>query len=180
MLTVLYICKGNVLRSPAAELITNQELQRRGLDGLVKAESAGLYSMADHDSGWKREYHPLWKSMARNVRALGYDTSMHKPPRPASLALLESAAVTLCMEAHQVKIVEHSLSKQGLPVDGRVISTIHQFAGHGEKDLVDPYIFSFRFGYRGAYRQAATEIRQCVLDIIPKLEELAHNPKVRR
>lgn len=159
---ILYICEGNVLRSPAAELVTNRELEKRGLDRLVKAESAGFYDGSDFMSSWK--------SMTRRLRALGYDTSRRRlPPRAITRDLLMDAVVILCMEVDQKARLERSMADYGLPADGKVISTMHGYAGHGDNDIGDPYM------RRGAYGRAAEEIQRCVLDIIPKLEELVHN-----
>lgn len=163
---VLYICEGNVLRSPAAELVTNRELERRGLDRLVKAESAGFYDGSAFISSWK--------SMARQLKALGYDTSRRRlPPREVTQDLLMNAAVILCMAAGQKVRLERFLARHGLPADGKVISTMHGYAGHGDNDIGDPYMR--RYLERGAYGKAAEEIQRCVLDFIPKLEELVHN-----
>jgi len=40
-LRILFVCLGNICRSPMAEGLFRRELQRRGLDGLVEVDSAG-------------------------------------------------------------------------------------------------------------------------------------------
>ena len=41
---LLFVCLGNICRSPAAEGVMNRILQRAGLDGKVSCDSAGTYA----------------------------------------------------------------------------------------------------------------------------------------
>ena len=43
MYAILFVCTGNICRSPTAEGIARAMLARRGLDGAVEVDSAGLY-----------------------------------------------------------------------------------------------------------------------------------------
>ena len=38
---ILFVCMGNICRSPAAEGIANKFIERRGLDGTIEIDSAG-------------------------------------------------------------------------------------------------------------------------------------------
>lgn len=41
---ILFVCLGNICRSPAAEEIMRHELRQRGIEELVSLDSAGLYA----------------------------------------------------------------------------------------------------------------------------------------
>src|SRR3546814_2488371 len=43
MYSILFVCTGNICRSPTAEQVTRVLLERRGLAGVVEVDSAGLY-----------------------------------------------------------------------------------------------------------------------------------------
>lgn len=41
MIKILFVCLGNICRSPLAEAVFNQKLKERGLENQIKADSAG-------------------------------------------------------------------------------------------------------------------------------------------
>ena len=41
---ILFVCLGNICRSPAAEEVMRQELKRRGLDNVITLDSGGMYA----------------------------------------------------------------------------------------------------------------------------------------
>lgn len=43
MYAILFVCTGNICRSPTAEQVTRAMLERRGLAGRIEVDSAGLY-----------------------------------------------------------------------------------------------------------------------------------------
>ena len=42
--SILFVCLGNICRSPAAEEVMRQELKRRGLDNVITLDSGGMYA----------------------------------------------------------------------------------------------------------------------------------------
>ena len=48
MISVLFVCLGNICRSPLAEGIMNQKIEERGLEDVITADSAGT---SDHTAG---------------------------------------------------------------------------------------------------------------------------------
>ena len=53
---VLFVCLGNICRSPAAEIVFNAAIERAGLKGLVKADSCGT---ASYHTGEKPDHRML-------------------------------------------------------------------------------------------------------------------------
>ncbi|MBD5294800.1 MAG: low molecular weight phosphotyrosine protein phosphatase [Bacteroides sp.] len=41
---ILFVCLGNICRSPAAEEVMRQELKHRGLDSIITLDSGGMYA----------------------------------------------------------------------------------------------------------------------------------------
>lgn len=66
-LKVLFVCLGNICRSPTAEGVLRQRLQQRGLAGQVTVDSAGT-------EAWHRGKAPDQRSAAAAARR-GYDLS---------------------------------------------------------------------------------------------------------
>jgi protein-tyrosine phosphatase len=70
---VVFVCTGNICRSPMAEIITASMLAGAGLDGVVDVDSAGTGSWHEGEGADRR-----------TVRALadhGYDGSRHRARR---------------------------------------------------------------------------------------------------
>lgn len=166
--TLLYVCLGNILRSPAAEFMTNKELKRKGLN-TWKAKSIGLINQAS--------YLPLWKLMEIELRQLGYENILRRKPRVLLASDIETSSLILCMENYHVESVhsrqmgflkEGSVSSNHSPI----VTTISLFSGYGDKDIDDPY-----YGTDKDYRRVAKELQLCSLGVIARLEELAlQNP----
>lgn len=67
MYSILFVCTGNICRSPTAEAVTRALIEKRGLAGRVEVDSAGLYD------GHVGEAPDLRARMA--AQAHGYDLS---------------------------------------------------------------------------------------------------------
>ena len=65
MIKVLFVCHGNICRSPAAELVFSRLLERAGLSEEARAESAATTS---EEIG-----NPIYPPMRRVLEARGYD-----------------------------------------------------------------------------------------------------------
>ncbi len=86
--SILYICTGNVLRSPVAAQITKQLLG----DSDVKVASAGMLSYNGD---------PLSKDILDLARRYGVDLSFHRP-RQVSSDLIDAADLILVFDKKQV------------------------------------------------------------------------------
>ena len=73
MTRILFVCLGNICRSPMAEFICRDMARRRGLDGLIVCESAGT---SDEEEG-----NPVYPPAMRVLRAMGIDAG-DKRARP--------------------------------------------------------------------------------------------------
>jgi protein-tyrosine phosphatase len=103
MKTVLFVCTANIARSPIAEAIFNNIIQRMGFDGEFQAKSAGA---------WARDGIPAPEDGQKVMEVRGLDTS-HHVSRFLTESILEQADLVLTMEAGhkealQIEFPSHS------------------------------------------------------------------------
>ena len=91
MAKLVFVCWGNICRSPLAERVARRESEERGLD--VDVESFGISS---EESG-----NPIDRRAMRTLTAHGYDASGHRARR-VSAADLSSADIVVAVEPFQV------------------------------------------------------------------------------
>lgn len=72
---ILFVCLGNICRSPSAEAVFRGLLSREGLDGLIEVDSAGI---TDYHAG-----EPADRRMQEHAQKRGYNlTSISRPVDP--------------------------------------------------------------------------------------------------
>jgi protein-tyrosine phosphatase len=124
---ILFVCLGNICRSPTAEVVFRAAARRAGLGPLLTVESAGT-------GDWHVGNPPDYRAIEHAARR-GYDLSM--------------------LRARQVKVADFDRYHWILPMDRAVLSHLElmrpaQFPGHlslfldvaphlGVRDVPDPY-----------------------------------------
>ena len=73
MIRVLFVCHGNICRSPMAEFICKKKIKERGLEKLVYAESAA--------TSYEEIGNPLYPPAKRKLTEKGITDFMHKRAR---------------------------------------------------------------------------------------------------
>lgn len=86
---ILIVCKGNICRSPMAEIALRGKLEG---NGAVRVESAGLAAMVGH---------PIDPSAARILAMRGLDGSAHVA-RQIDIAQIRDAHLVMAMERRQL------------------------------------------------------------------------------
>ncbi len=72
---ILFVCLGNICRSPSAEAVMNGLIKREGLENEIECDSAGIL---DYHAG-----EPADKRMKKHARKRGYRlTSISRPVNP--------------------------------------------------------------------------------------------------
>ena len=73
---ILFVCLGNICRSPAAEGIFNHLIVERGLEKVISCDSAGIVGYHEGQGAYPK--------MKKIALARGYDlTSISRPVRPS-------------------------------------------------------------------------------------------------
>jgi len=160
MLDILFVCTGNICRTPMAEYLLKDMINRENLQNLMQVGSAGTGAL---------EGYPAAELTTAVGKAHGIDTTPHRA-RSVSPQLLKEADIVLCMERHHLvdlyQIFPHFREK---------IFLLKKFAmgnSEAEGSIKDPY-----GGPKSHYEETFLEIKEEVERIWPELKRLANAKK---
>lgn len=89
---VMTVCTGNICRSPMAQVVLRERLDRAGLDGVVVVDSTGI---SDEEHG-----HPIDRRAARVLTAHGYRVPSHSARHITRTDLAATDLVLAMTSAH--------------------------------------------------------------------------------
>lgn len=116
---ILTVCTGNICRSPAAEVLLRQRIEKTGKR--VEARSAGIGALIDH---------PAEDATSTMLRARGVDLSSHRA-RQLTRERLRWAELVLVMEKHHRDAV--------LAMDPTARGKTFLLGHWTRKEIPDPY-----------------------------------------
>jgi protein-tyrosine-phosphatase len=151
MKTILFVCTGNICRSPMAMGFLREKLRKAGLEGEYRVRSAGVWGLeAQPPSAYAREI------MAQR----GIDISDHRS-HDLTPEDVEGANLILTMERGQAEAIGLEL-----PQHAHKVHLLSEMAGR-YYDIRDPY-----GGPLYEYRQCAAEIERLIEEGYPRIMEL--------
>ena len=125
-LHVCFVCTGNICRSPIAEKVLVDELQKAGLAERVRVTSAGT-------GGWHVGGPPVHRAAAL-LTTHGYDASRHVAQQFGPAWFAETDLV-LAMDADNYS----DIVAQGPGASVRMFRDFDPRAGEHDRDVPDPY-----------------------------------------
>lgn len=149
---ILFVCTGNICRSPFAEGLLRKLAQENGLDNIV-ADSAGLLALSGNSA----------TGLAQKVAA-EYDVDLSRHvAKSAKEDIVNKSDLILVMENSHLKNLLDAFSE----AEGKVF-LIRRFAHFGSKDrgVADPYGLNY-----DAYRFCFLDIQDSVSGLVKYLGE---------
>lgn len=147
---ILFVCTGNICRSPMAEALFSHLARQRGL-GKIKAFSRGILRI------YRQPMAPLagWALTEWDV-SFGEHRS-----RPITKADVARAGVILVMEAaHRAQIVEK------YPAAGKKTFLLKEYVGaSGSPEIKDPIGLKL-----SDFRRCRDELQSCLIRLVSKLQ----------
>ncbi len=146
---VLFICTGNVCRSPMAAALFNARARRRGEDGELIARSAGT---------WALENQPASGYAFTVMAERGIDLAGHRGHTVTRQDLAEADVVIVMTRSHRDALAAE------FPEARRKLHLMSQLHG-GEYDIADPYS-----GSLAEYGYTAQELENLIQDGYDKIK----------
>ena len=138
MTRILFICHGNICRSPMAEFILKALVKARGLEGHFFIESAAVSS---EETG-----NPIYPPAKRCLTQHGVPFDNAKTARQITRSDYVRFDRIICMDASNLRLI-----KRIIPSDPEgKIHLLMSYTGHG-RDVADPW-------YTGDFEEAFQDI----------------------
>lgn len=151
MKTILFVCSGNICRSPMAEGLLRRRLAADKRDGEFRVRSAGT---------WAMEGAPANASAVRVMAECGVDISRHRT-HELTAEVVESAALILTMTAVHAQAI-----RRKWPQHAGKVHRLSEMAGQ-QHDVEDPYGAPL-----DVYRACAEEIEALIAEGYERILEL--------
>ncbi len=150
---IAIVCLGNICRSPIAEVVLTDEIDRRGLAGDVEVVSAGT-------GGW-HVGDPMDRRAAAVLTAHGYDASRHRVQQFAA-SWLDDCDLVLAMD--QTNFAE--IAAHGDRSRVRMFRDFDPLVDDGDRDVPDPY-----FGGDDGFDSVLTIVKRTASCLVAALED---------
>ena len=138
MKKVLFVCHGNICRSPMAEFIFKALVKARGLEGRYHIESAAV---STEEIG-----NPIYPPAKRCLSQHGVAFDPEKRARQVTPADYERFDLLICMDASNLRWIRRIIPEDP---EGK-IRLMMSFAGSG-RDVADPW-------YTGDFEQTFQDV----------------------
>ena len=153
MVRILFVCLGNICRSPTAEGVCRHVARQRGLDGHIQVDSAGT-------SAWHVGEKPDARSSQEALRR-GIDLSAQRS-RQVEASDFERFDYILAMDTENLRELQQRCPKQHANKLRRCLDYAPEVA---ERDVPDPY-----YGGPGGFAHVFDIIEASVHGLLDEVE----------
>ncbi len=157
MYKILFVCTGNICRSPTAEAVMRRKADRLGLSNKIYIDSAATHGYNTGDA-------PHWQSV-KVAEKKGYNFYQNQPARIFIPKDHEDFDLILGMTRQHVSHIQPGLFDKP---KGEVTLFL-EYAGLGQKDVPDPYGKEWK-----DFEHVLTMIEDGVDKILQKLSPKIH------
>ena len=155
MTKILFICHGNICRSPMAKFIMEDLVSRSGLEGKIEVDSAAT---SREELG-----NPVYRPARTVLKSHGIAYSPHAA-RQMTWRDYDKNDLIICMDKYNVR---NALDIVGKDPDGK-IRLLLDFAGRPGEEVADPW-------YTGDYEEAWDDILQGCEGLLAELKSELSN-----
>jgi protein-tyrosine phosphatase len=146
---ILFLCHGNICRSPAAEILFNDEAAKAGIADRVRGESAALSTEAVGLG--------IYRPMLKVLKEAGFANPKHVS-RQVTRADIDSSSLVAVMDSENLELYRELFGDYGI----EKVKLLRSFAGGGEID--DPW-------YTREFSRALDEIHESVRGLVRAIAE---------
>lgn len=153
MKRILFVCAGNTCRSPMAEYLLKDKIEKRNLSGKLDVKSAGMFVTENSEKP---------SALATKVLMNEYkiDMSAHHP-QMINIDLIMESDLILCMEESMAVYLRANL--HNVDIDSiMIVDSLKAYLGK-TGDVSDPY-----GGDENTYKNSASEINELIELLIQK------------
>ena len=135
-MNVLFVCHGNICRSPMGEFILKKMVKERGLEGMFHIESAAV--------SYEEIGNPVYPPAKRCLREHGIPFDEGKRARRVTLLDYERFDLIICMDASNLRLI-----RRIIPDDPEGKIRLMMSFANLSRDVADPwYTGDFEQTYR--------------------------------
>ncbi|MCT4585583.1 MAG: low molecular weight protein arginine phosphatase [Peptostreptococcaceae bacterium] len=149
-MNILFLCTGNTCRSPIAEFLLKDLIQKEGLEDKVNVSSAGLATA----NGLEISKYSLLALKERKI-----DAKAHKSIMVTKEDLLNSDLILTMTIAHKEKIINFDMSLKNK------IYTLKEYLNRKDLDIKDPFLKDFE-----VYKSTRDEIEKLIIELFEKIK----------
>ncbi len=125
-MNILFVCHGNICRSPMAEFIMKALVRARGMEELFHIESAAV---SDEETG-----NPVYPPAKRCLSLHGVSLDPSKRARKVTAADYGRFDLIICMDSSNMRLISRIIPED----PERKIHLMMSYAGRG-RDVADPW-----------------------------------------